>query len=80
MENTSCFMPAHILLPDASVPLEQWGCIACDQFTSHRAYWARAAAAAARGPRALDLSVPEVYLTDGARAARAATPHHTTAP
>ena len=47
MENTSCFMPAHILLPDASVPLEQWGCIACDQFTSDRAYWERAAAAAA---------------------------------
>ena len=47
MEHTSCFMPAHILLPDASVPLAQWGCIACDQFTSDRAYWERAAAAAA---------------------------------
>ena len=75
MENTSCFMPAHILLPDASVPLEQWGCIACDQFTSDRAYWERAAAAAAGGPSALDLILPEVYLNDGDLAARVDTIH-----
>ena len=64
MENTSCFMPAHILLPDAAVPLEQWGCIACDQFTSDRAYWQRAEEAAAGGPSALRLVLPEVYLAD----------------
>ena len=75
MENTSCFMPAHILLPDASVPLAQWGCIACDQFTSDRAYWERAAAAAAGGPSALDLILPEVYLNDGDLAARVDTIH-----
>ena len=62
MEKTSCFMPAHILLPDASVPLGQWGCIACDQFTSDRDYWAKAEQAAAGGPSALRLILPEVYL------------------
>ena len=31
MKPTTCFAPAHILLPSEQVPLEQWGCIACDQ-------------------------------------------------
>lgn len=69
MEHT-CFMPAHILLPEADVPLEQWGCVACDQFTSDRDYWQRAAAAAAGGPSALELILPEVYLNDEDVAAR----------
>lgn len=64
MEKMPCFMPAHILLPDPAVPLEQWGCIACDQFTSDRAYWERAAAEAGGGPSALELILPEVYLAD----------------
>ena len=64
MEKTPCFMPAHILLPDAAVPLGQWGCIACDQFTSDRSYWEKAACAAGDGPSALHLILPEVYLAD----------------
>ena len=76
MEHTSCFMPAHILLPDAAVPLGQWGCIACDQFTSDRAYWQRAAAAA-QGPSALHLVLPEVYLADGDLPARVEEIHRT---
>lgn len=39
MNKTSCFSPAHILLPAENIPLEQWGCVACDQFTSDRSYW-----------------------------------------
>ena len=70
MEKTSCFMPAHILLPDASVPLGQWGCIACDQFTSDRDYWAKAEQAAAGGPSALRLILPEVYLGEADPQAR----------
>ena len=70
MEKTSCFMPAHILLPDASVPLGQWGCIACDQFTSDRDYWAKAEQAAAGGPSALRLILPEVYLGESDQQAR----------
>ena len=46
MNTTSCFVPAEILLPGEQIPLEQWGCIACDQFTSDPGYWARAEAAA----------------------------------
>lgn len=64
MMETTCFMPAHILLPAAEIPLEQWGCVACDQFTSDRAYWQRAAEAAKGGPSALELILPEVYLND----------------
>lgn len=69
MEHT-CFMPAHILLPAAGIPLEQWGCVACDQFTSDRGYWQKAAQAAAGGPSALELILPEVYLGDADVSAR----------
>ena len=77
MEKTSCFMPAHILLPDASVPLSQWGCIACDQFTSDRDYWAKAEEAAAGGPSTLRLILPEVYLGEANRQARVDQIHKT---
>lgn len=60
--NQTCFGPAHILLPREDIPLERWGCIACDQFTSDPAYWERAAAAAGDGPSALQIILPEVYL------------------
>lgn len=42
MKTASCFGPAHILLPGENIPLEKWGCVACDQFTSDRAYWEQA--------------------------------------
>ena len=42
MKTASCFGPAHILLPGENIPLEKWGCVACDQFTSDRAYWEKA--------------------------------------
>ncbi len=77
MEKTACFMPAHILLPDESIPLEQWGCVACDQFTSDRDYWEKAAKAAAGGPSALELILPEAYLEDEGLSARIETIHAT---
>ena len=55
MKPTTCFAPAHILLPSEQVPLEQWGCIACDQFTSDRSYWQRAEKTAAGAPSTLNL-------------------------
>ena len=64
MNKTSCFSPAHILLPREDIPLEKWGCVACDQFTSDRSYWEKAAQAAAGGPSTLDLILPEVYLEE----------------
>ena len=59
MKPTTCFAPAHILLPSEQVPLEQWGCIACDQFTSDRSYWQRAEETAAGAPSTLNLILPE---------------------
>ncbi len=46
MNKTPCFSPAHILLPSEQIPVGQWGCVACDQFTSDRSYWEKAAQAA----------------------------------
>ena len=64
MKTASCFGPAHILLPGENIPLEKWGCVACDQFTSDRSYWEKAEWAAAGSPSALNLILPEVYLED----------------
>ena len=70
MNTKSCFAPAHILLPSAQIPLEKWGCIACDQFTSDRDYWQKAEAVAAGSPSTLNMILPEVYLEDGDADAR----------
>ena len=64
MNKTPCFSPAHILLPSEQIPVGQWGCVACDQFTSDRSYWEKAAQAAAGGSSTLDLILPEVYLEE----------------
>ena len=64
MNKTPCFSPAHILLPSEQIPVGQWGCVACDQFTSDRSYWEKAAQAAAGSPSTLDLILPEVYLEE----------------
>ena len=77
MNKTSCFSPAHILLPSEQVPLEQWGCVACDQFTSDRSYWEKAEQAAAGSPSALNLILPEVYLEDSDVPRRIASIHET---
>ena len=79
MKPTTCFAPAHILLPSEQVPLEQWGCIACDQFTSDRSYWQRAEKTAAGAPSTLNLILPEVYLEDGDADARVEQIHATMA-
>ena len=77
MNTKSCFAPAHILLPSEQIPLEKWGCIACDQFTSDRDYWQKAEAAAAGSPSTLNMILPEVYLEDGDADARLEKIHAT---
>ncbi len=62
MASTSCFTPAEILLPAANVPLSQWACIACDQFTSDADYWANTASLVGDAPSTYHLVLPEVYL------------------
>ena len=79
MNTTTCFAPAHILLPAEQIPLKQWGCIACDQFTSDRKYWQRAKEAADGSPSTLNLILPEVYLEDGDADARVEQIHATMA-
>ena len=59
MKTASCFGPAHILLPGENIPLEKWGCVACDQFTSDRAYWEQADAVVGGCPSTLRLILPE---------------------
>ena len=56
----NCFVPAKILLPDANIPLSQWACLACDQFTSQPEYWQKAEALVEGKPSALHLVLPEV--------------------
>ena len=50
MNKTPCFSPAHILLPSEQIPVGQWGCVACDQFTSDRSYWEKGCAVPQAGP------------------------------
>ena len=41
-----CFQPGRILLPGEEIRVEQWACLACDQYTSQPDYWQEAAALA----------------------------------
>ena len=68
----NCFVPANILLPDENIPLSQWACLACDQFTSQPEYWQKAEALAEGKPSALHLVLPEVYLGKPGEAERIA--------
>ena len=70
-----CFQPGRILLPGEEIRVEQWACLACDQYTSQPDYWQEAAALAAGGPSALDIVLPEVYLDKVDTAARIETIH-----
>ena len=59
------FSPAEILLPSypAEDPAwEKWSVIACDQFTSEKAYWDKARAFIGETPSTLDLILPEAFL------------------
>lgn len=58
-----CFFPADILLPDFTrVDGRKWSVVACDQFTSEPAYWAKAVAEVGDAPSTLRLTLPEVWL------------------
>ena len=51
------FKSADILLPQGA-DLERWAVIACDQFTSDRAYWERVRKTAGDGPPTIHLILP----------------------
>ncbi len=60
MKYNHSFSAADILLPKEN--FENWGTIACDQYTSEPEYWCGAKAAAGDKPSALNIVLPEVYL------------------
>lgn len=57
------FNSADILLPK-NVDFSKWSVVACDQFTSQRSYWEKAADIVGSEPSTLSLIFPEVYLND----------------
>lgn len=63
---------AELLLPRKGVDMSKWAAIACDQFTSDRAYWDKLDAYVGDAPSTLRLILPEVYLGDGDGEKRAA--------
>ncbi len=56
---------ADIYLPDfEKTDGEAWATVACDQFTSQPEYWEKAKARAEGSPSALNVILPEVYLSE----------------
>ncbi len=59
-----CFNSANILLPDKEkCELGAFSVVACDQFTSEPEYWERVEGLCAGKPSALNMILPEVYLS-----------------
>lgn len=58
----SIFGAANILLPQVE-DLSKWSVIACDQFTSQPEYWKKVEAYVGEAPSALNITLPEVYLS-----------------
>ena len=61
MKYNHSFSPADILLPKTN--FENWSVIACDQYTSEPEYWQNVKTAAGDKPSALNIILPEVYLS-----------------
>ncbi len=53
-----------LLLPKPGTDMQKWAVIACDQYTSDRAYWQRLEEQTAGSISTLQLIFPEVYLED----------------
>ena len=61
MKYNHSFSTANILLPKND--FENWATIACDQYTSEPEYWEDVKVAAGDKPSALNIVLPEVYLS-----------------
>lgn len=55
------FFTANVLLPKDN--FEKWSVIACDQYTSEPSYWAEVKETVGDTPSALNIILPEVYLS-----------------
>lgn len=61
----NCFFSADIMLPDfEKVEGTKWAVIACDQHTSEPEYWEAVKEISKNSPTALELILPEVYLSE----------------
>ena len=60
----------EVCLPAAAVDYAKWAVVACDQYSSEREYWEKAAAAVGSAPSTLNLIFPECYLEDSDKAER----------
>jgi len=56
------FYPAEILLPKKD--FEKWSVIACDQYTSDKAYWDDVEKIVGETPSTLRITLPEIYLEE----------------
>lgn len=62
MKYNHSFSAADILLPKNN--FEKWAVVACDQYTSEPEYWDIVKSVAGDKPSALNVVLPEVYLSD----------------
>ena len=62
MKYTGIVAP-EILLPNCK-DMSAWACVACDQFTGEPEYWQQLDKLTAGKPRALDLILPEAFLSE----------------
>ena len=61
MKYNHSFSSADILLPKCD--FENWAVIACDQYTSEPNYWESVEQTVENTPSALNIILPEVYLS-----------------
>lgn len=52
----------NVLLPKEGVDLTRWSVVACDQYTSDRAYWDRVENNVGQAPSTLRITLPEIFL------------------
>ena len=74
----NAFLPADILIPKTD-SMEKWAVIACDQFTSDKAYWERVRRNAAVAVSTINLILPEAELGTELEAAHTAEINRTMA-
>lgn len=63
----------NVYLPGKGVDHHTWAVVACDQYSSERAYWDRIDSTVGGAPSALKLIFPECYLEDKDKEARIAS-------
>ena len=61
-KNVTIIKTPKMLLPNASVDMSKWAVIACDQYTSNKAYWDKVEALVGDAPSTLHITFPEYYL------------------